>query len=46
MFNEMSGIEGGGEDTVAWGNLTPTPDLCFWNDKKFSCVFKKNSNIF
>ena len=30
----------------ALGILTPTPDFCFWNYKKFSCVSKKCSDIF
>ena len=28
------------------GILTPTPDFCFWNYKKFSYVSKKYSDIF
>ena len=46
MLHCMSGIEGGGEDTVAWVSWPPPQTFVFENHKNFSYVSKKCSDIF
>ena len=47
MFHCISGIEGGGQETVAWVSWPPLQTFnCFWNYKNFSYVSKKCSDIF